>query len=184
MTTSFGLNCDSSGGCEISISLLSFFNSCRVRIDSKNIVLISRYEEDFHFLKSKSLPVHWYHLFVSIRYHKNNAFARWNTVQMTQKVFVGNTDLRERNTKGVDIWFWIWYDIHVGRPAGCPFFVVRGNGRCCDKGVGAANRRPRATGGRPYEKTGSVPIESVGAICDRPLRATKGRPYERTGEMK
>ena len=32
---------------------MSFSNSCRVLLDSKNTVAISRYEEDFHFLKSE-----------------------------------------------------------------------------------------------------------------------------------
>ena len=36
----------------------------------------------------KSLPVHWYHLFVSIRYHKKMAFSRRNIIQSNGNVFV------------------------------------------------------------------------------------------------
>ena len=34
------------------------------------------------------LPVHWYHLFVSIRYHKKTAISRRNTIQSHGNVFV------------------------------------------------------------------------------------------------
>jgi hypothetical protein len=34
------------------------------------------------------LPVHWYHLFVSIRYHKKMHFAIWNIVQTDENILV------------------------------------------------------------------------------------------------
>ena len=34
------------------------------------------------------LPVHWYHLFVSIRYHKKKSFARHNIIQTNENVIV------------------------------------------------------------------------------------------------
>ena len=51
------------------------------------------------FLKLfKDLPVHWYHLFVSIRYHKKINFASLNNIQIAQNAIVQNTDLREIRT--------------------------------------------------------------------------------------
>ena len=44
------------------------------------------------------LPVHWYHLFVSIRYHKKMIFSRHNIIQTNENVIVQNTDLRDRKT--------------------------------------------------------------------------------------
>ena len=40
----------------------------------------------------------------------------------------------------------------------------------------------RATVGRPYDVERTA-IESVGAVCDRPLRADNIRPYEMGREM-
>ena len=39
----------------------------------------------------------------------------------------------------------------------------------------------RANAVRPYEKTGNVSIESVGAVCDRPLWANAGEPLQGGG---
>ena len=44
------------------------------------------------------LPVHWYHLFVSIRYHKKIAFSRRNIIQSDGNAIVQNTDLHSRKT--------------------------------------------------------------------------------------
>ena len=44
------------------------------------------------------LPVHWYHLFVSIRYHKKTIFSRRNIVRSNENVIVQNTDLRHIKT--------------------------------------------------------------------------------------
>ena len=41
----------------------------------------------------RSLPVHWYHLFVSIRYHKFSRFSIPNIVQTNEALFVKNIDL-------------------------------------------------------------------------------------------
>ena len=48
------------------------------------------------------LPVHWYHPFLPIRYHKKTGFARWKIVQIKQKVIVQNTESHIRRTKTVD----------------------------------------------------------------------------------
>ena len=40
----------------------------------------------------RSLPVHWYHLFVPIRYHINFGFARVNIVQNNKYQLVHNTE--------------------------------------------------------------------------------------------
>ena len=44
------------------------------------------------------LPVHWYHLFVSIRYHKKTIFSRRNIIQSNENVIVQNTDLHDTKT--------------------------------------------------------------------------------------
>ncbi len=50
----------------------------------------------------RSLPVHWYHLFVLIKYHKNFPFARWEIIQIQQIILVQNTDFRPTGEKRVD----------------------------------------------------------------------------------
>ena len=45
------------------------------------------------------LPVHWYHLFVSIYYHYKFLFSRRNIVRSNENVIVQNTDLRNTKTK-------------------------------------------------------------------------------------
>ena len=50
----------------------------------------------------RSLPVHWYHLFVSIRYHNNFLFSRRNFIQINEFIFVQNTDFRLPRTLSID----------------------------------------------------------------------------------
>ena len=44
------------------------------------------------------LPVHWYHLFVSIYYHQKTIISRRNIIQSNENVIVQNTDLRYTKT--------------------------------------------------------------------------------------
>ena len=44
------------------------------------------------------LPVHWYHLFVSIYYHQKIIISRRNIIQSNENVIVQNTDLRHVKT--------------------------------------------------------------------------------------
>ena len=52
----------------------------------------------FSFCDLEVLPVHRYHLFVSIRYHKKMIFSRHNIIQSNECVIVQNTDLRHTKT--------------------------------------------------------------------------------------
>ena len=61
-------------------------------------VVIDSCEGTFVETFLRVLPVHWYHLFVSIRYHKKMRFARCNIVQTNENVVVQNTDLHQENT--------------------------------------------------------------------------------------
>ena len=60
--------------------------------------VICSYEGTFVETFLRVLPVHWYHLFVSIRYHNKMHFARCNIVQTNENVVVQNTDLRTKRT--------------------------------------------------------------------------------------
>lgn len=56
-------------------------------------LLTSPFPIDFTVSLVRVLPVHWYHLFVSIEYHKKTGFSIWKTVQTHKIVIVQNTDL-------------------------------------------------------------------------------------------
>ena len=60
--------------------------------------VICSFEGTFVETFLRVLPVHWYHLFVSIRYHNKMHFARCNIVQTNENVVVQNTDLRTKRT--------------------------------------------------------------------------------------
>ena len=62
----------------------------------------SRPFSDCIWNQKEVLPVHWYHPFLPIRYHKKTGFARWKIVQIKQKVIVQNTESHIRRTKTVD----------------------------------------------------------------------------------
>ena len=50
------------------------------------------------YVSLEDLRVHWYHLFVSIRYHKFLHFAICNVVQSKQNALVQNTEIHRQST--------------------------------------------------------------------------------------
>ena len=60
------------------------------------------FEIECFLIFALNLPVHWYHLFVSIRYHKNICFSRWDIGQIDGFSFVQNTEFHGRCTNPID----------------------------------------------------------------------------------
>ena len=58
--------------------------------------------DPFFLSDLKSLPVHWYHLFVSIKYHISDRFAICNIIRIRRTKMVQNIEIKNLSGKNID----------------------------------------------------------------------------------